>query len=68
MNGFAADPFWAKSVPAGKSAYSDIDWSSSDFEANGITDVETITMILHVRDDDDWSSDYYIDDTYVINP
>ena len=68
VNGFAADPFWATTVAAGKTAFDEISWSSSDFESSGITDVETITMIIHVREDDDWLADYIINDTYTVNP
>lgn len=68
VNGFSADPLWAESVAAGKSSFEDISWSASDFETNGITKVETIKMVIHVKDEDDWLADYLINDTYTVNP
>lgn len=68
VNGFMCDPFWAKEVAAGKMAYAEISWSETDFEENGITEVEQLTMPIHVYNSDDWSMDYLIEETFEIIP
>ena len=68
VNGFMIDPFWAMSVAAGKRACSEISFSRSDFENNGITDVSEIEFTLQVSDYDDWAADYLLEKTYTYNP
>lgn len=59
VDGIMSDPFWAETVPAGKSAYSEISWYPDDLEAVGIHYIETVSGELHVFDDDSY------DDVYV---
>ncbi|MGN0686870.1 MAG: hypothetical protein ACI4KA_02040 [Oscillospiraceae bacterium] len=68
VNGFMADPFFAKSVSAGKCAFSSLTWSDSDFEENGITEVETIEFKLRAHDNDDWFADDFANETITLNP
>ncbi len=68
VNGYMADPFYAKSVPARKSAFSSMSWSNSTFEENGIDEVESIKFTLKAYDSDDYSKDKYFNDTVEWNP
>lgn len=68
VNGFMCDPFWAETVSAGKRSNTTISWMEADFEDNGITDVESLTLPITVYDADDWSADYLIDETFTLNP
>lgn len=54
VNGYDCDPFWASIVSPGKGCYTTISWFDTDLEDNGITDVETISMMLNVYDYDTW--------------
>ena len=57
VNGYMAEPYFAHALPAGKSAFTEMSWSDSDLEENGITEVEEIEFTLRVYDNDDWSGD-----------
>ncbi len=68
INGFMADPFWGTSVMPGKVEYSDISWTKSTFEDNKIEEVESIELHIKVRDYDDYSAEYFVDDTFTVEP
>lgn len=68
VNGFMCDPFWAHTVAAGKRSNTTISWMASDFEANSITEVESLTLPIRVYDADDWSSASLVEDTFTLNP
>ena len=68
VNGFMADPFYAASVSAGKCAFSSMSWSDTEFEENGITDVETIEFTLRAYDEDDWFGDDLVNESVTLNP
>lgn len=68
VNGFMCDPFWAEEIAPGKRSNTEISWSSSDFEDNGITDVESITLPIRVYDADDWMADDFVSETFTLNP
>ena len=68
INGFMMDPFYAKSVMGGQCAFSSINWSNSDLEENGITQVEEIEFKLKVRAEDDWMGDPYAEEVITLNP
>ena len=57
VNGFMLDPLFADLVEGGKCAYSFLSWLESDFEDNGITDVQSIEFPLRVYDPTDWAAD-----------
>lgn len=60
VNGFMCDPYWGKTVEPGKTAFSDMAWSNSDFEEIGVTDVEEVEFSLRVYNADDiWADDLY---------
>ena len=63
-----ADPFFAKSVCAGKCTFASMSWSDSTFEENGITVVEEIELSIRVYDADDWFSDDLINKTVTLVP
>lgn len=66
VNGYMCDPFWAKEVAAGMKANDDISWFSSDFESNGISEVENVVFTLRVSDSDDWLADPYLETIYTV--
>ena len=68
VNGKMIDPFWATSVTAGKRACSEISFSRSDLEANGITDVSNIEFKLLVSDYDDWEAPNLLEQVYTYHP
>ncbi|MBR3973566.1 MAG: hypothetical protein IKJ99_06410 [Oscillospiraceae bacterium] len=68
VNGFMCDPFWAEEVAPGKRSNSGISWSSSDFEDNGITELESITLPFRVYDAEDWMDDDILYETFTLNP
>ena len=68
VNGYMADPFYAKSVMAGKAAFGSMSWSNTTLEENGITTVEEIEFSLRVHDDDDWLADDLVKQTITLKP
>ena len=68
VNGFMCDPFWASTVSAGKKANEQISFSESDFEANGIQEVNEISFTLNVYDNADWTADYLVEKILTVNP
>ena len=68
VNGYMLDPFYAASVDAGKCAFSSMSWFESDFEENGITDVEEIEFSLRVDNEEDWTADNYAYEQITLNP
>lgn len=68
VNGLMSDPFFATTVEAGTSAFSQLSWSDSEFEKNGITEVEEIEMNFRVHDADDWGADNLFEETVKLNP
>ncbi len=66
VNGFMADPFWSKEVNSGKKAVSDITWSESSFEENGIVNVDEIEFSISVYDSNDFMADNLVEGTYTI--
>lgn len=68
VNGFMCDPFWATTVAPGKKANAQITFMESDFETNGITEVQDITFTLKVYDSNDWTADDLVLETFTVNP
>lgn len=68
INGYMADPFWAKSVAPGKCAFTSMSWSDTTLEENGITSVEEIEFLLRVYDDENWTGSDVINEVFTINP
>ncbi len=68
VNGYMADPFFAKSVSAGKCAFSSMSWSSTTLEENGITVIEEIEFNLRVYDEDNWFDDDLANKTVTLTP
>lgn len=68
INGFMADPFWATSISPEKVSFASMSWSDSDFESNGITDVEEIEMRFKIYSSDDWAADDIFNDVITLNP
>ncbi len=68
VNGYMADPFYAKSVSAGKCAFSSMSWSDTTLEENGITAVDEIEFNLRIYDEDDWFADDLVNKTVTLVP
>ena len=68
VNGYMANPFFARSVSAGKCAFSTMSWSNTTLEDNGITTVEEIEFSLRVYDEDDWFVDDLLKQTVTLTP
>ena len=68
VNGFMCEPYYSEAVVANKCCFSEIVWSTSDFEDNGITTVDEIEFELTVSDYDDWFADNFVEMTVVLNP
>lgn len=67
INGYMIDPFFATSIHAGKSKFSTISWSRSDFEENKIGGVEVIEFLLTAYDEDSWA-DEFVSETVELRP
>ena len=68
VNGFMLDPFYAKSVLAGKCAFSSMSWYNTTLDENGITDIEEIEFKLRAYDADNWMSDDFANEVITLNP
>lgn len=68
VNGFMADPFYAKSVAPGKCAFSSMSWYNSTLEENGISTVEEIEFKLRAYDYDNWFGDDFANELITLNP
>ena len=68
VNGYMADPFYAKSVPAGKSAFSSMSWSNSKLEENEIEEIETIEFKFRAYDERNWFNADFANDTITLIP
>lgn len=53
VNGIMADPYFAKSVAGGKTAFAEMYWLGSDFEELEITHIKDIEMTITAYDYDD---------------
>lgn len=67
VNGYMLDPFWATSVLPGKCKFSSMSWSDSQFEENGITEVEEIEFIFKAYDEEKFSKKY-VEEVFTLNP
>jgi len=68
VNGYMAEPFFAKSVSAGKCSFSSMSWSDTTLEENGITAVEEIEFNLRAYDEDDFFGDDFVNQAVILNP
>lgn len=68
VNGFMIDPFWSMQVNAGKKAISDISWSDSSFEENGIDKVDKIEFSMRVYDNNDFMAENLVEGVYTVTP
>jgi len=68
VNGFMIDPLWARSVPAGKAAYSTINFSDSKLEENGIKEVSEIEFELRVHNEEDYSAKDHVNEVFTYKP
>lgn len=68
VNGYMVDPYFAKTVDAGKSTFSSITWSDYTLEENDITTIDDIEFVLRAYDADDWSSEDFVKETVTLNP
>ena len=70
INGYMADPLWATTVAAGKTSNSDISWSDSTLEENGIDEssIEEIELPITVYPSEDLTADKLVDETFTITP
>lgn len=55
VNGFMVDPVFSCDVSANKRAVSEITFFESDFEENGITDIENLELSFHIFNTDNWN-------------
>lgn len=56
VNGFMCDPYWAKTVAGEKRVYTDISFSTSDFETCSIETVTDIEFTLKASDADTYNT------------
>lgn len=68
INGFMIDPFYANSVPAGKSAFSSMHWSDRSLEESKISDIEQIEFTLTASDEDDWLAEDLVNQAITLKP
>ena len=68
VNGYMADPFFAKSVPSGKCAFTSMSWSDSTLKENDITTIEEIEFKLRVYDNNNWTGDDFFNEVITVTP
>ena len=68
VNGFMVDPFWATSVAPGSRKISEVNFSDSKLEENGIETVEDVEFGLRVYNYEDWLTDDIFKGTFTYNP
>lgn len=68
INGFMIDPFYANSVPAGKSAFSSMHWSDCSLKESKISDVEQIEFTLTASDENDWLAEDLVNQAITLKP
>lgn len=68
VNGFMLDAYWGKLVAPGRCTITSMDWTRSDFEKNGITEVTEIEMQFAAYDSDDWFNGYELTVPVTLNP
>lgn len=68
VNGYKADPYFARSVTPSTSAFASISWYEETFEENGIKDVEKIKFLMRAYDVDDILADDLISEKVEIKP
>ena len=56
VNGFMMEPIFSSDVAPGKHAIDDITFMDSDFEDNGITNIETVELSFHIFDLETWDT------------
>ena len=68
VNGVMCDPFWFETLQPGKTTFSSMDWSSSKFESDNITEVEEIEFKLTVRNAEDYFAEALLEETVTLTP
>ena len=68
VNGYMADPFFAKAVTAGKCAFGSMSWSDSTLEENSIAEIEEIEFTLRIYDNNDWLAEAFAEENIILNP
>ncbi len=68
VNGSMVDPFWAATVAAGKQMYTQVLFLWSDLEQQGIEDVTDIEFTLQAYDNDNWETDYLLEEVFTFKP
>ena len=68
VNGYKADPHFARSVTPATTAFASVYWSEEAFEENGIKDVEKIKFLLKAYDINDILADDLISEKAELNP
>lgn len=68
VNGFMCDPYWAVTVAPGMRSNSSMTWFDSTLQENGITEVTEITLPIRVYDNDNWTAEEILSETFTVNP
>lgn len=68
INDFMLDPFFAKSVSAGESAFSSISWSNDSLSENGIETIENIQFKLKAYDENNITGEEFFNDIVTLTP
>lgn len=67
VNGFMCNPYFAKTVAAGKQCITSISWSDTAFKENGITQVQSLQLPIRVYDAEDWSGSDLVNESFTLN-
>ena len=68
VNGFMMDPFYAKSISAGKCAFSSMSWYNTTLEENSITEITEIEFNIRAYDEENWSENDFINEKITLKP
>lgn len=68
VNGYMVNPIYAVTVSGGNCAFNSMSFSETEFEENGITEVEVIEFILKAYDYNDPFADDLAEESITLNP
>ena len=67
VNGTEINPYFYKTLPAGKKCNSSISWLTNDLNENGIESPETLLLDISIEDPDDWFADPVYEDNISVD-
>lgn len=68
VNGYTCDPYYEAVLPAGNMLFDSMVWEGELLGEHAITEVEDIELMLSVYEWTGMSSDFFVEDRFMLNP